>query len=116
MEINQNVLNEFTFYLKKSKYKNIIQDLNLMYCTSDEIYLSLILIRIKKSQRCKGFGSAVMYDITHFADKHNVRIKLWVTNEYGSNLKRLYGFYQKHGFILIKNDNIGEMIYYPLKK
>ena len=114
--LNQNVLDDFISYLKKDKYKNKIQDLKLEYCT-DEFgdYIYLVLIKIKKSQQKNGYGSAIMDDIVQLADKHNVRIRLWVTDIFGTPLKVLYGFYKKHGFVLIKNDNDGHMIYYPQK-
>lgn len=113
MALTQNVLDEHISYLK-TKYKNKIQELKLDHCTDDDgDYIHLIAIKIKKSQKEKGWGSAVMSDIIQLADEHNVRIKLWVTDIFGSDLKRLYGFYQKQGFVLIKNDNDGHMIYYP---
>jgi len=113
---NQSVVNDLVSYLKK-KYKNILQDL-LLECTEDEqgMYLLLNLIKIKKSQRLKGYGSAVIYELCAFADLYSVRIKLHATNLYGVDLKVLYGFYGKHGFVLIKNGNIGEMLYYPCKR
>ena len=113
MELNQNVLDEFVTYLKKDKYKNKIQELKLEYCTDEHgAYIYLICIKIKKSQKQKGYGSTVMSEIIKLADIHNVRIKLWVTNIFGSDLKRLYGFYQKFSFVLIKDLNDGHMIYY----
>jgi len=114
--LNQNVLKEFIFYLKKDKYKNKIQELKLDYCTDEKgDYIYLICIKIKKSQQKKGYGNAIMDDIVQLADKYNVRIKLWVTNIFGVDLKVLYEFYKKHGFFLIKNDNDGHMIYFPYK-
>jgi GNAT superfamily N-acetyltransferase len=117
-KINQFVLDCNVQYIK-TKYKNIVQDYKLECCTDEQgIYISLFLIKIKKSQRRKGYGSAIMYELCALADTYNVRVKLWATNLYGIDLKTLYGFYGKHGFILIKNDagNIGEMIYLPQKK
>lgn len=117
IELNQDVVNVFVSYLKTIKYKNKIQNLEIEYCTDDDgNYLKLILIKIKKSQRNKGYGSAVMYEICVLADFHNVRIKLWATNIYGADLKRLYEFYRKQGLVLNDNSNDGEMIYYPQKK
>jgi len=114
MPLNQNVLDSFVSYLKK-KHKNILQDLLLEECTDEQgMYVKLNLIKIKKSQRHKGYGSSVMYELCAFADLYNVRIKLYATNLYGSDLKALYAFYGKHSFVLIKNDNIGEMLYYPV--
>lgn len=116
-ELNQNVLDEFISYLKKDKFKNKIQDLRLEYCTDDDgVYIYLVCIKIKKSQQKKGYGNAIMDEIVQLADKHNVRVKLWVTNVFGTDLKVLYEFYKKHGFFLIKKDNDGHMIYFPSKK
>lgn len=113
--INQDILNEFISELK-NKYKNKIQDLRLEHCT-DELgdYIYLICIKIKKSQQKKGYGNAIIDDIVHLADNHNVRIKLWVTNIFGTPLNVLYELYKKHGFILIDEDNDGHMIYYSRK-
>ena len=114
--LNQNVLDEYSSYLR-NKYKNIIKQIELDECTDEEgrWYIYLVNITIKKSQRNKGYGSAVMSEITALADKYNVRIRLYATNIFGAELKRLYGFYRKHGFILIKKCNDGEMMYYPRK-
>ena len=116
--LDQNVLNGFMSYLKKTKYKNIIQELKLEYCTDEEgmEYMYLVCIKIKKSQREKGYGSTIMSEIVGFADQHNVRVHLFATNIFGSELRRLYGFYRKQGFVLIKKANDGHMIYYPEKK
>lgn len=112
--LTQEILDTHSSYLK-TKYKNILQ-LNLECCSDDQgLYIKLLLIKIKKSQRLKGYGSAVMYAIIALADTYNVRVRLYATNVYGSDLKALYAFYGKHSFVLIKNDNIGEMIYYPEK-
>jgi GNAT superfamily N-acetyltransferase len=117
-KLNQFVLDANVQYIK-TKYKNIVQDYNL-FCESDDdgMYIKLNLIKIKKSQRLKGYGSAIMYELCALADTYNVRVKLWATNLYGVEVKALYGFYGKHGFILIKNGagNTGEMLYFPQKK
>ena len=50
--LNQNVLDDLISYLKKDKYKNIIQELKLEQCTDEDgDYIALVLIKIKKSQR-----------------------------------------------------------------
>jgi GNAT superfamily N-acetyltransferase len=114
--LNQNVLNQFRLFLIKTKYKNVLKELTLEHCTDDDgMYIMLNCIQIKKSQRNKGYGSAVMSEIVQYADSHNVRIRLYVTDLFGSDLKQLYEFYRKHGFVLIKTDNDGHMIYYPKK-
>lgn len=113
MKLNQNVLDELTFYLKTVKYKNKIQTLKLEHCTDDSgDYIYLVCIKVKKSQTSKGYGQAVMSEVISVADKHNVRIRLYATSIFGADLKRLYEFYQKLGFVLIKTVD-GEMLYYP---
>lgn len=114
--LDQDIINELVFNLKHIKYKNIIQNLNIE-CKEDErgLYVDLILIKIKKSQRSKGYGSAVLYEIIKLANTYNVRVKLWVTNVFGSDLKRLFEFYEKHGFIIQIESLPGNMIYYPKK-
>jgi GNAT superfamily N-acetyltransferase len=108
------IIKNFTYYLKHVKYINCIQELTIELCNDDQgKYINLNVIRIKKSKMNTGIGTAVMSDIIRFADNHNVRIKLWVTNLWGADIKRLYKFYERFGFVLIKNDNDGHMIYYP---
>ncbi|MFA5420254.1 MAG: hypothetical protein WC341_17505, partial [Bacteroidales bacterium] len=114
MEINQEIVNKFVYFLKKEKYIKIIQDLNLEYCTDDNGgYVQLLLIQMKTRMRNKGWGSSVMSDIIRFADEHNVRVKLWITDVYGSDLKRLKAFYKRNGFHTLAN---GNMTYHPQKK
>jgi len=114
MKLNQNVLDECIFYLKKDKYKNIVQELKMEHCTDEHgDYIYLVCIKIKKSQKEKGYGTAVLSEIIKLADQHNVRIILYATSIFGADLKRLYGFYLKHGFVLIKISNDGKMIYFP---
>jgi GNAT superfamily N-acetyltransferase len=114
--ISQDILNELVYNIKRIKFKNIIQDLKLEYCEDiDGDYIYLVLINIKKSQRRNGYGAAVLSEIIKAADNHGVRIRLWATNVYGSDLKQLYGFYRKHGFVFVDNDSEGHMVYYPDK-
>jgi GNAT superfamily N-acetyltransferase len=114
--LNQNILDEHISYLKRVKYKNIISDLKLEYCTDEDgEYIYLVCIKIKKSQQLKGYGAAVMSEVQQLADRYNVRIRLYATNVFGAELKRLYSFYQRQGFFLIKKCNDGEMLYYPQK-
>jgi len=115
MELNQNVLNDFCLYLKKVKFTNILQDLKLEYNDDECPFIYLALIKIKKSQQRKGYGSAVMSEIIKLADTHQIEVRLYATTLYGAELKRLYGFYRKHGFVLIKNNNDGKFIYRPKK-
>lgn len=88
------------------KFKNILQNLTIII-QEDEInktkHLYLVLIRIRKTKRNNGYGSLVLKEITNFADKHNIEIYLNATTLLGSSRKRLYCFYEKHNFALIKN-------------
>jgi hypothetical protein len=116
--LNQDELNKQVSYLKKIKYKNILQELKLEYTIDEpesEPYIYLVVIKIKKSQQCKGYGSAVISEITKLADEYHVNIVLFATNIFGAELKRLYGFYRKHGFVLIKKNNDGKFVYRPEK-
>jgi GNAT superfamily N-acetyltransferase len=116
MKLNQDVLDEHSSYLK-TKFKNKIQVLRLEHCkdTHGE-YIYLVCIKVKKSQTNKGYGQAIMSEIIQLADRRNVRIRLYATSVFGADLKRLYGFYMKLGFVLIPDVNDGEMIYYPDNK
>lgn len=115
-KLNQNVLDELSSYLKKVKYKNIVQDLKLEHCTDEDgEYIYLVCIKIKKSQKEKGYGSAVMSEVISLADKLNVRIVLYALNIFGADQQRLYEFYQKLGFVLIKKSGDHKMLYYPKK-
>jgi GNAT superfamily N-acetyltransferase len=106
--LNQNVLNEFVLNLKV-KYKNKIEHLELKYQIDDYgECINLAPIKIKRSQRETGYGAAIMSDIINLADRNNVRIILYTTND----LKRLYEFYGKLGFVLMKATD-DHMIYFP---
>jgi GNAT superfamily N-acetyltransferase len=110
------VLLDFQTFLIKNKYKNVLQELKLEHCTDTQgEYISLNVLRIKKNQKNKGYGSMVIGDIVGFADNQNVRIRLYATNLWGADINRLYEFYKKNGFVLIKNANDGKMMYYPKK-
>jgi len=115
-QLNQNVLTDYIFNLKKSMYAGILEDLKLVYDDNNEcpeIYLEII--KIKKKYRNQGYGSAVLQQIVQLADEHNVQIVLYATNIFGIDLKVLYKFYRKNGFVLIKNNKEGKFIYRPKK-
>jgi hypothetical protein len=114
--LEQKTLIDFISYLKNNKYKNKIQELKLEQCT-DNVgeYILLSQIKIKKSQRELGYGSVVLDEICQLADKYNVRVIIKQNNLSGTDLSRLYGFFRKHNFFLIKNDNVIEMLCYPIK-
>jgi hypothetical protein len=113
MITNENKLNDFILNLKH-KYKNRIQDIQITQCTDSlGTYLKLVLIKIKRSQRNVGYGSTILGELCSFADTINVRIFIKGLYANGHTLKRLYDFYSKQGFVLIKKGFEGEMIYYP---
>jgi len=120
-ELNQVLLDELIVHIKTVKYKNLIQDLKLeLQCIEDCTnvhynYILLRLIKIKPSQRCKGWGQAVLGDIIGFADHNNIKIQLYCTNIYGMDLLRLKALYKKHGFVEMNIDNDGRMIYFNRK-
>jgi GNAT superfamily N-acetyltransferase len=66
--------------------------------------------------RNKGFGSIVLKDIINFASNYNIRIILYVSEKYGSNIKGLYKFYERFGFSRVANDSDHKMIYNVLIK
>jgi GNAT superfamily N-acetyltransferase len=124
MELTQDILKEYSSYLKNIKYKGIVQDVKLEHCTDiddDNInegdqYIILRLIRIRKPMRNKGFGSIVLKDIINFANNYNVRIVLYASEKYGSSITGLYKFYEKFGFTKVLNDTDHKMIYNVLIK
>lgn len=119
MELSQEILKEYSSYLKNVKYKGIVQDVKLEHCTDiddnnlnkGDHHIILRIIRIRKSQRNKGYGSIVLKDIISLANSYNVRIVLYASEKYGSELNGLYKFYEKHGFVQSINDPDHKMIY-----
>jgi GNAT superfamily N-acetyltransferase len=119
MELTQQILKEYSSYLKNIKYKGIVQDVKLEHCTDidddnfieGDHYIILRLIRIRKPMRNKGFGSIVLKDIINFANRYNIRIILYVSEKYGSDIKGLYKFYEKFGFVKVTNDTDHKMLY-----
>ena len=121
MELSQDILKQYCSFLKNIKYIGIVQDVKLEHCTyiddnnlcEGDHHIILRLIRIRKSMRNKGYGSIVLNDVINLADSYNVRIVLYASEKYGSNIMGLYRFYENHDFILIKNDQDKKMIHYP---
>jgi GNAT superfamily N-acetyltransferase len=125
MELNQQILKDYCTHLKTIKYKGIVQTIKLMHCTDkdDDIFdninvnvkecIVLRLIKIRQPERNKGYGNIIMKEIIELANSYNIPIILYVSIKYGSDLKRLYKFYQNHNFVLIKNDPYKKMVYMP---
>lgn len=91
------VLKQFCTYLRRDKYKNVLQQLKIEYCTDDNgtVFIHLNIIQIKTRQKNQGWGSKIMSDIIKFADDQNVRIELYASNVFGSDVNRLYKFYEQ---------------------
>ena len=119
MELTQNILKQYCSHLKNIKYKGIVQNVKLEHCTDiddnnineGDHHIILRLIQIRKSQRNKGYGSIVLNDIIALANSYNVRMILYASEKYGSELKGLYKFYEKHNFVKVINDPDHKMIY-----
>ena len=119
MELTGQILKEYSSYLKNVKYKGIVQDVKLEHCTDiDDTNISegdhhiiLRIIRIRKPMRNKGYGSIVLSDIIALANSYNVRMILYASEKYGSDLNGLYKFYEKHNFVKVINDPDHKMIY-----
>jgi GNAT superfamily N-acetyltransferase len=116
--LNQKVVNDFVFKLKKIMYVGIIEELKFEYIEREPEslpYLYLVLIKIKKKYRNQGYGAAVLEEIVQFADDHNETIILFASTLYGSDLKRLYKFYRGYGFVLKRNEPDNKMVREPKK-
>ena len=117
--LNQNVLNDFQLFLSNVRFKNKIEEIALEHCTDEQgDFINFNVLRIKKSQQNKGFGSMILSDVVELADHYNVRVKLLVTNLWGSEILRLQAFCSKQGFVINKTDTLydqDKMIYYPKK-
>lgn len=114
MELTKKTLKAFCTYLKQVKYKGIVQEVKMEYCTEDNrdktVYFHLNTIKIKPRMRNQGYGTKVLGDIVQFADSYNVRVQLYASNIFGSSVDRLYGFYQRQGFVRIVDDKDGLMV------
>ena len=58
------------------------------------LYLNKILVRDKN----KGIGKAILTRLCAFCDINNINLKLYPTNNFGSNFDRLIEFYYNFGF------------------
>jgi ribosomal protein S18 acetylase RimI-like enzyme len=87
----QNDLNEL-----HDKYKNVAS----LYVSNrkypDSLHLHEIIVN--KEHRNTGIGSKIMKDLTDIADKHNKRISLSPSNDFGGAVGRLKEFYKRFGF------------------
>lgn len=115
MELTKDLLKQFVLDTKKD-FSDIIEYLKLdLQEDKDGKFIYITLIKIRKSKIDKGFGSIIMSRIIDFALLYNIRIKLWATCIYGSNLLRLVEFYKRFGFKSYNKIRVEEMIYKPRK-
>lgn len=113
MTLTKIELKEFATGLKKIKYQNVLHEVKLEYCKDDDgtVYINVNTIKIKKAERCKGYGNIIMQDIIRFANSHNVRIELYASIIFGSEICRLIKFYEKLGFVKVIEDKDNLMIH-----
>lgn len=69
----------------------------------DSLHLHEIIVN--KEFRNSGIGSKIMQDLTDIADKHDKRISLSPSNDFGGSVKRLKEFYKRFGFYENKGRN-----------
>lgn len=86
----------------KQKYPDIKFELYLNN-KNNTIYLTGFIVPIK--MRNQGIGTSFMNDLINLADKYQYTIKLTPSNSYGGNVKRLFDFYKRFGFIRNKGKN-----------
>lgn len=68
--------------------------------------ITISKIVVAKNERGQGKGSDAMRIITDHADKHNKRIALTPSTDFGaSSVSRLNKFYKSHGFVDNKGRN-----------
>lgn len=67
------------------------------------IHISKIVV--PKEVRGQGLGSKALKAICNFADENGMPISLTPSNDFGGNVKRLYQFYGKFGFVKNKGRN-----------
>lgn len=70
---------------------------------SNEINLSRLIVPQHAQQ--KGIGTQYMNDLKNYADKHNSKITLTPSSDFGGSKPRLVKFYKAHGFVENKGRN-----------
>ena len=77
---------------------------NFVYA-HDNGSISLSQIVVPKASRNKGIGSSFMKELTEIADKHDHKVVLSPSSDFGGTKSRLVSFYKKHGFVENKGNN-----------
>jgi predicted GNAT family N-acyltransferase len=67
--------------------------------------MSISKIVVSKEKRNQGIGTRSMKAITNHADKHNLKVTLTPSSDFGGTKSRLVKFYKNHGFIENKGKN-----------
>jgi GNAT superfamily N-acetyltransferase len=82
--------------IKQFNAKGIILE---VYETDHRKTMTLSKIIIPKDQRNQGAGTAILNDLTAYADTIGYYIILTPSNSFGGNKTRLVKFYRRFGFI-----------------
>lgn len=78
----------------------------------DYMTLSLFLMDLKSLKETPGLGTKGMKELISFADKHNLPTWLLASSNYGSDLDRLIRFYERFGFVYVRDYSyIGKEMY-----
>ena len=106
--------NRAEFMAKKLGIENDVKDIAKKYeehGIDADVYngrnaIELSKIVVPKEKRGEGLGSKFMQDLISHADKHEKRIVLSPSKDFGaSSVNRLKEFYKKHGFVENKGKN-----------
>jgi len=67
--------------------------------------ITLSKIVVPDGERDRGFGTAIMQELTDYADQVGKQIALTPSKDFGGSTARLKGFYQRFGFVENKGKN-----------
>ena len=104
--IIDNKLDIFIYKILR-EYKGKLQTLCIDHLidSQEKHYLKLVSIVIKTEFRNQGIGKEIMNKIIKYAEAHNMNIKLWATDIFGTPIDQIIKFYEKFGFKKIDEDN-----------
>lgn len=63
------------------------------------------VLSVDEDRRGQGLAADAMRRVCDLADRHQVRVTLTPTDEFGASKKRLADFYKRHGFVENKGRN-----------
>jgi GNAT superfamily N-acetyltransferase len=64
-----------------------------------DIYMAVSMLRVPKTDRKKGIGSAIMRAVCDYADEKGIIVVLSPTSEFGTGKATLMRFYKSFGFV-----------------